>query len=145
MRLALVLAVATGTVPAHAWQFSQTPVCTIWHTTDTAEMVVSYDPASTTPYRISVTLTEGAWPQTSPYAIQFDGPNRFMISTDRHRLSDDGSAVIAEDTGFGNVLRGLEGNLIAGARLGQTAVAIPLAGAAEAVARFRNCAAPGLS
>lgn len=141
----LATCLALGALPAQAWQFSPTPVCTIWHATEVAEMVVSYDPTSSTPYRISVTLAEGTWPQTSPYAIQFDGPRGFMISTDRHRFSDDGSAVIAEDTGFGNVLRGLEANRVAVPLLSDRATPIPLAGAAEAVARFRNCATPGLS
>lgn len=108
-------------------------------------MVVSYDPLATPPYRITVTLAEGAWPRTSPYAIRFEGPNGFAITTDRHRFSEDGSAVIAEDTGFGNVLRGLEGNFIAAPVLGAVALPVPLAGAEAAVAQFRDCATLGLS
>lgn len=131
--------------PLSAWEFTATPVCKIWHATDTAEMVVTYDPRDAVPYQISVTLLEGAWPWATPYTIRFDGPSGFAISTNRHSLSEDRSAVIAADTGFGNVLRGLEGNQVASALLGDQAAAIPLADAAPAVARFRDCTAPGLS
>jgi hypothetical protein len=64
-----------------------------------------------------------------------------MITTDRHVLSDGGTSLTVTDRGFGNVLDGLQFNNVATALLGNTAVVIPLANAAEPVARFRACAA----
>ncbi|KMW59113.1 hypothetical protein AIOL_004094 [Candidatus Rhodobacter oscarellae] len=144
MRLLTALCLAAAPA-AHAWDFTADPICTIWHGTDSAEMVVTYDPARAVPYAISVTLADRTWPDTAPYAIRFDGPRGFVISTDRHVLSDDGAAVIASDTGFENVLKGLEANIVASPLLGNMAVAIPLSDAAPAVAKFRDCTVTGLS
>ena len=143
MRLFVLLALTA--VPAHAWEFTADPICTISHQTETAHVSVTYDPSQALPYSIAVRLIDGTWPQLSPYAIRFDGPNGFMITTDRHQLSDDKSTVIASDTGFGNVLDGLEKNMIAAPQLGNTAVAIPLGDAPVAVRKFRDCTVPGLS
>lgn len=131
--------------PVASWDFTSEPVCTIWHTTETAEMRVSYDPRLGKPYAIRVTVFEGTWPLASPYSIRFVGPMDFRIATDRHRLSDESTAVIAEDTGFGNVLNGLATGLFAVPMLGDRTVTVPLDGAAEAVERFRSCAIPGVS
>lgn len=128
------------TVPAKAWEFTPNPVCTIWHTTDKAELVVTYDPARSAPYTITVTLNNATWPKTSPYAIRFDGPRPLTITTDRHAVSEDGSSVIVSDTGFGNVLNGLEANQVATPLLGDQTVAVPLTDAREQVEKFRNCA-----
>lgn len=128
--------------PARAWQFSADPLCVIWHDTGAAEMRVTYDPRRAAPYAIAVTLAAGRWEPDSPYAIRFEGEGGFTITTDRHRLSEDGRAVIAEDRGFGNVLRGLSGGTVAQALLGAQAQAFPLEGAAEAVAKFERCALP---
>ena len=63
------------------------------------------------------------------------------ISTDRHVLSDDGRTVTVRDTGFGNVLNGLEFNGAATAILADAAVTFPLDGIAEPMAAFRACLA----
>ena len=143
MRLALIFALFS--TPASAWEFSATPVCTIWHTTPAAEIAVTYDPRAPKPYALRITLATGEWPEQSPFQVRFDGPNRFTIATDRHRLAEKRSSVIAEDTGFDNVLLGLELNLVATAVLGDRAIAIPLAEAPSAVAKFRDCGTMGLS
>lgn len=126
--------------PAAAWEFTGVPVCTLTHTAPEAEVVVTFDP--TLPeYAISVTLTEGTWPTAPVFAMTFDGPYPLTIQTDRHRLSEDGRTVTVRDTGFGNVLDGLEFNGIAVAYLGTTAAHVPLDGAAPAVQAFRDCPA----
>ncbi|MEL7115222.1 MAG: excinuclease ABC subunit B [Pseudomonadota bacterium] len=143
MRLALLLSVLA--TPAFAWDFTPRPVCTIWHEARAGEMKVTYDPSADQPYAIAVTLADGAWPATTPYTITFQGMRSFTIATDRHQVIEGGATVLAEDTGFDNVLNGLEFGLFARPALGRTALEFPLAGAAEAVAKFRDCTQPGLS
>ena len=45
----------------------------------------------------------------------------------------------ATDTGFGNVLNGLEFNRVATPMIGPLAIEIPLDGAAPEIASFRKC------
>jgi len=131
--------------PAAAWEFAASPVCTIWHDTGAAEMRVTYDPQQVEPYAVVVTLADAAWPDTTPYAIRFDGVRSFAIGTDRHRLSSDRKTVTARDTGFGNVLAGLSKFDLATPVLGDRSAEVPLRGAAEAVDKFRACTQPGVS
>lgn len=132
--------------PAAAWDFTDDPVCTIWHDTGSAEMRVTYDPRQAEPYAITVTLADTSWPNAPVYAIQFRGMMSYAITTNRHRLSEDGRSVVASDTGFGNVLGGLANGLFATPMLGSQTVDVPLVGAAEAVAAFEACATvPGIS
>lgn len=138
MRLAFALACLP--LPAAAWEFSATPVCTLTETTGDAEVTVTYDP-SLPEYAITVTLTEGTWDAAPVFAIVFDGPRGLTISTDRHILSGDGRSLTVRDRGFGNVLNGLEFNLTATALSGATAVTLPLTDAAPAVRAFRDCPA----
>jgi hypothetical protein len=105
-------------------------------------MRVTYDPRNAQPYAIAVTLEAERWPNSTPYAICLEGGVGFTITTDRHQLSPDGRAVITQDRGFGNVLRGLATGSVAVALLGERAQAVPLVGAAEAVAAFEACTAP---
>jgi hypothetical protein len=62
-----------------------------------------------------------------------------MISTGRHVLSEDGRTLSVRDRGFGNVLNGLEFNVVALAATGDRVVSIDLDGAAPEVAAFRAC------
>ena len=129
--------------PAAAWDFSPTPVCTISHDTPEVAVRVTYDPARAE-YAIRLTLAGRAWPPGPVFAIRFDGGRALTISTDRHRLSDGGTALTVTDTGFGNVLNGLQFNRMATALIDGDAVSVPLAGAAKPVEAFRACA-QGLS
>ena len=131
--------------PASAWDFTPEPICTMWHTTASAEVVVTFDPGRSLPYTITVALNDTAWPALSPYGIRFDGPRGLTISTDRHAISEDQTTIIVSDTGFDNVLNGLEWNFVATPYLGNQAVAIPLADAAPVVQKFRDCTRQGVS
>jgi hypothetical protein len=126
--------------PAAAWEFRDVPICTLSHTDAEAEVVVTFDP-SLPEYAIAVTLNEGTWPLGPVFAITFDGPMPLTIRTGRHIVSDDGRTMTVRDTGFGNVLDGLELNAIAVAFLGTTAAHVSLEGAAPAVRAFRACPA----
>jgi hypothetical protein len=126
--------------PAAAWEFVDAPICTLTHRDAEAEVVVTFDP-SLPEYAIAVTLTQGTWPVGPVFAITFDGPIPLTIQTDRHILSDDGRTITVRDTGFANVLDGLELNGIAVAFLGTTAAHKSLEGAAPAVRAFRACPA----
>ncbi|MEX0956565.1 MAG: hypothetical protein WDZ83_15310 [Rhizobiaceae bacterium] len=126
--------------PAAAWEFTPMPVCTLSNDTDTGRVVVTYDPRLTEPYEISVTGT-APWPDAPVFSMRFDGQRGLVISTNRHRLSDGGRTLSVTDSGFGNVLDGLEFNNAATALAGDIAVPFPLAGAAPEVRAFRACVA----
>lgn len=138
MRLALILTFLA--TPAAAWEFRPTPVCTLFHATPEASVAVTHDPRDPEPYAIVVT-TPTAWPIAPIFSMRFDGPRGNTISTPRHRLSGDGRMLTVTDRGFGNVLDGLEFNDTATAIAGDTAVTLPLDGAAPAVRAFRACIA----
>lgn len=135
MRLiALLTLLAT---PAAAWDFTPGLPCMLTHKTADAEIELTYDP---TQPLYSVTIRKDAplaWGEI--FAMRFDGPSGLTISTDRHALSRDGRAVTVTDTGFGNVLNGLQFNDTATALLGNQAISFSLDGAAEPVAAFRLC------
>ncbi|MEO0938323.1 MAG: hypothetical protein AAFY38_09225 [Pseudomonadota bacterium] len=133
MRLfAFLLLTAT---PALAWEFSPTPICTLTHTEGPAEITVTYD-HGTQLYAVAITSPDG-WPDASAFSIRFDGPRPNTISTARHQT--EGNTLTVTDTGFGNVLDGLEFNRSTTAFTQTAAVTFSLDGAAEQVARFRDC------
>ncbi len=131
--------------PAVAWEFTSDPICTIWHSEPSAEMVVTFDPRHEKPYAITVELTTGQWPGGEPFSIRFEGLRTFTISTNLHELSDDRRTVRAADTGFDNVLDGLKFNLLATSFIGVESATTDLTGAASVVQRFRDCTVMGLS
>lgn len=135
MRFLLILLLSA--VPAMAWEFRPLPVCTLKNAETELEVAVTYDPASRE-YAIALTRPEG-WPTAPVFALQFEGGRGLTISTGRHVLSTDGKTLTVTDTGFGNVLNGIEFNTVATALLGQTAVPFPLTGAAPGVQAFRDC------
>ena len=141
MRLAIALLLAT---PAHAWEFTATPVCTLTHATEEAQITLTYDPALPE-YSIALTLTGASWPDAPTFAMQFLGPRALSIGTGQHIVSDDETTLTVKDRGFGNVLDGLQYNATALALSGDRALAIPLDDAADPVAAFRRCPEPGLS
>ena len=137
MRLAFVFALIAAT-PLNAWEFSATPICILTHATQEITVRVTYDPR-VPEYVIALTRIAAAWPDAPVFTLQFDGPRGLAISTSRHRLSDGGTTLTVTDTGFGNVLDGLELNDTSTALIGAAQVAIPLSGAATAVRAFRAC------
>ena len=138
-------ALLLAATPAAAWQAgSDGPVCYLTHATVDAEITVSHDPRKALPYAIEL-ARETPWQAGPVFAIRFDGPGRRTISTERHELSDGDTTLTVADSGFGNVLDGIALNQVAIAVTGETALVIPLAGAAPEVEKFRNCtSAPGV-
>lgn len=136
MRALLILLLAAA--PARAWEFTPVPVCTLSHATDEGAVTVTWDPTQPEPYAIRI-VRETPWPGDPVFSIAYAGPRPLTISTTRHRLSEDGSALTVTDEGFGNVLDGLEFNVTATAVLGAARVTLPLAGAAGPVRDFRAC------
>lgn len=123
--------------PATAWEFSPTPICTLTHSAPTVDVVVTYD-ASLPEYTITLT-TQTTWPEAPQFGLTFAGPRPLAIATDRHILSDDRKSLTVKDTGFGNVLDGLELNAQAIGTSGSAQVVFDLTDAAPAVAAFREC------
>lgn len=131
---ALVLVAAA--LPARAWEARSGAVCEIVHSAAAGDVRVVYDPA-TRLYGITVTRP-APWPDAPAFAIRF-GTTGLVITTDRHVLGEGGRALSVTDTGFGNVLRGLETAGSATAYSGDATAEFDLAGAPEAVAAFRAC------
>ena len=131
-------------LPVTAWDFSPTPICTLTTPTEMGNVTVTFDPGSGE-YAINLTLSEEQWDPAPIFSILFTGRRGLQISTDRHVISPNGKSLSVADTGFGNVLDGLEFNQTAQAQVGESTMAIPLAGAAEKVKAFRACGVAALS
>ncbi|MBY6159994.1 hypothetical protein KUV73_03880 [Mameliella alba] len=129
MRLLPILLLAS--TPLHAWEFSPVPVCTVVNEAP-LRVEVTYDGAL---YAIRLTR-RGGWPDGPVFSLRFlpQGP---AISTTRHVI--DGETLTVTDTGFGNVLKGLQFNRTALAVIGTLEAPISLTGASEPVAAFRTC------
>lgn len=135
MRSLVFIILAT---PAAAWEAGREgSVCLLMHSMENAEVVVSHDATKAVPYTIDLILENG-WQAGAVFAIRFDGPLPLTITTDRHSVS--GETLSVTDTGFGNVLNGIAGNQVAIAMSGETALVIPLTGAAPEVEAFKACA-----
>ncbi|WP_299044183.1 hypothetical protein [uncultured Tateyamaria sp.] len=134
MRILTLLALVAA--PAHAWEFTPTPVCTLAHSEARAEVAVTYDHA-TALYAIAITNADG-WPSAPAFSIRFDGAQPNTISTTRHSM--DAQTLTVTDAGFGNVLDGIEFNSTATAFTQTAAVTLSLDGAAPEVQKFRACA-----
>lgn len=139
MRLALAFFLLA--TPAGAWEFTAAPVCTLSHDAPGAAVRITHDPRRPEPYAIALTRPEAPWPEAASFALAFEGPRGFTITTGRHGLSDGGRTLTVTDRGFGNVLDGLQFNETATARAGDLGLGLSLAGAAEPVEAFRACAA----
>lgn len=140
MKMLATLLTLTLSTPVWAWEFRATPICTLDHATDETRVRVTYDPMIPE-YAIELTRLDAPWPDASPFGIRFEGSRPNLIMTDRHALTDEGRTLSVRDSGFGNVLSGLEFNDFAIALVGDAALIIPLDGAAEPVAAFRACIA----
>ena len=134
----VLLALAWFATPAQAWDFTPTPICTIFDDTPDLSVRVTYDPTQPEPYAIALTRPE-PWPATETFGLRFDGPAAMTIGTSRHRLSADGRSLTVTDTGFGNLLDGLAFNATATALAGDMEIPFDLSGARPAVEAFRAC------
>lgn len=126
---------ASGT--AQAWEFTPGTPCVLTHEAQGVAVRLTYDP--------TIPLYSIALTQTAPFApapvfgMQFIGPFPLSISTGKHQLSDGGKTLTVTDSGFGNVLNGMQFNSSFIATLGAQTVSVPLDGAANPVAAFRAC------
>lgn len=125
------------TTTAQAWEYTPGLPCILSHSEGDTEIELTYDPTKPL-YSVTVRKSD-PWVGANTFAMRFSGPRGLAISTDRHNLSGDGRSVTVEDTGFGNVLDGLQFNDTVTALLGDAAVSFQLAGAAGPVAAFRLC------
>ena len=131
------LALMLFATSAQAWEFSPLPICTLSHAEGAAQVTVTFDHA-TGLYAIAVTSADG-WPLAPAFSIRFDGTRPNTISTTRHSITN--RTLTVTDSGFGNVLDGLEFNNTATAYTQTASVTVSLDGAAGPVQQFRACAA----
>lgn len=139
MRFLIALLVVT--TPAHAWEFTPSPICALFHSEGGTDVRVTYDHA-TALYAIAITSPSG-WPASPAFSIRFDGSRPNTISTQTHQSA--GQTLTVTDSGFGNVLDGLEFNSTATAFTQTAAVTVTLDGAADPVRQFRACATAPLT
>ncbi|MEO1108730.1 MAG: hypothetical protein AAFX90_12475 [Pseudomonadota bacterium] len=144
MRMRTVLLSIILATPASAWEATVGQICTLSHSTDQAEIFLTYDPSQPL-YTLTVTRKTEGWTQTPWFAMRFDGSRPIEIATPRHVLSDNAASLTVTDTGFGNVLDGLEYNQTAYAFTQDGLAEFPLDGAAPEVRIFRDCAGAQLS
>ena len=140
--LALILFCSAGSAPA--WEFSPQPVCTLTGSSNAGAVTITYD-AAIPEYTIILTLTDGQWAEAPVFAMAFGGGRPLVIQTDRHSITPDGRSLMVKDSGFGNVLNGLEFNSTAIGAAGDVALAVPLSGIGPAIRAFRDCPSPTLS
>ena len=144
MKLLTIIPLLLLSAPAQAWEFRALPVCTLDHATEEVEIEVTFDPRIPE-YAINLTLIDAPWPAAPAFGIRFEGSRPNLIVTDRHQLSDGDRTLSVRDSGFGNVLNGLEFNDFAIALAGDAAIVFPLDGAAGPVEEFRACiTSPGV-
>lgn len=128
----VLAALAFMAQPACAWEFTALPICTLSRDAPEIQVAVTYDGQI---YALRLEHPEG-WPMAPVFSIRFV-PNGPVISTTRHQI--DGTVLEVTDSGFGNVLNGLQFNQTAIAELGDIARPIDLSDASDAVAAFRDC------
>jgi hypothetical protein len=138
-KFSLVLLAGPVASPALAWEFSQSALCTVTDSRSQTGVEMTFDGST---YVLTLTHRDG-WPDAPLFAIQF-APNGPFIQTGRHIVR--GQSLSVSDSGFGNVLNGLEFNARAIVQLGQISRIIDLTGAAGPVQDFRACtpAAPSV-
>lgn len=139
----LTLALTLVTTPAFAWDFTSGAVCTLSDATDTAQIVLTYDPALPR-YTLSVTR-ETAWPTGGVFTMAFADTRPALIQTSRYVVSEDGLTLSVADSGFGNVLNGLEFGGTIRAAVGDVDADFTSNDIAAPMAAFRTCEPTALS
>ena len=134
----IILALACLATPATAWEFTPSPICTLTDSSDAATITVTYD-ASLPEYSVTLTLPDGSWADDTRFVMTFAGNRPGQIRTDRHQISPDGRSLRVTDSGFGNVLDGLEFNQRLYATTGTTTLGLSLDGIGPAMRAFRAC------
>lgn len=144
MRTIIPFLLASLATPATAWQATTGEICTLTHETTDTRVHLTYDPTKPL-YTLAITRKSDPWQQAPWFAMRFLGPNENTITTPEHALSDNGQTLNVADSGFGNVLDGLQFNDTALAFTEAQAVGVSLIGAAPEVQKFRDCTAAQLS
>ncbi len=136
MKLALIFALLP--LPAAAWEFSPDPICTLSHQTAELEFIITHDVAART-YTLAITLQDTAWQPSPTFGVSYSGSMPINISTIQHRLSDDAKTLTVSDSGFDNVLNGLEFNHTATAMTQSQSLSVRTRGISKPMAAFRAC------
>ncbi|MBO9474200.1 hypothetical protein J7413_11680 [Shimia sp. R10_1] len=144
MRTLLIPFLASLATPASAWEAATGETCTLTHETSDAHIHLTYDPTKPL-YTLAITRKSDPWQQAPWFAMRFLGPNEITITTPEHALSDNSQTLNVADSGFGNVLNGLQLNDTALAFTEAQTVGVSLIGAAPEVQKFRDCTAAQLS
>jgi len=140
MKWVTILLVVLFAAPAAAWETRvENGLCVLSHVAEMHAVEVTYDPAGPL-YTIALTQ-DAPWADAPVFAIRFEGGRPLTISTDRHMLDLESRRLSVSDSGFGNVLDGLERNAQAIALTGESQITVDLEGAAPAVRDFRSCTA----
>jgi hypothetical protein len=134
----MIIAFALLPLPAAAWEFSPDPMCTLTHQTGEAEIAITFDD-SLPEYALFITLRTGEWPNADGFQMVFTGTRGLTIGTTSQTLSQDRATLTVRDSGFGNVLDGLEFNSFMAAAAGEVIITAPLTDAAPPVQQFRAC------
>ncbi len=133
---AVALALTTTPGAAVAWEFTPEPICTLTHSNAQADVKITFDAAQPL-YTLTITLKDGVWAPSPGFGMTFVGPMGLSISTGAHQIS--GNSLTVSDSGFGNVLNGLEFNTVATSFTASQSVDMSLQTAAEPVRAFRAC------
>lgn len=143
-RLIIPLLLTSLATPAIAWQATTGETCILTHDTTDTHIRLTYDPDKPL-YTLAITRKSDPWQQAPWFAMRFLGPNEIAISTPKHALSDNDQTLNVADSGFGNVLDGLQFNQLALAFTQSQTVEISLNDASPEVQKFRDCTAAQLS
>lgn len=130
--------------PAAAWDFTETNVCTVTHAGPEMAVELTFDPARAL-YTIALTRPDAPWPQSPNFQLRFDGPRSLIIGTDRHQMDDQQRTLSVSDSGFGNVLDGIQFNNAMTALIGNETVSLSTDASASAMEAFRDCPSTPLS
>ncbi len=122
---------------AQAWTFTPGTVCQLDHAEADLSVRLTYDPSAPL-YTISISRP-APLPVTPTFSIRFDGPVPIQIGTVRHAYSGSNKTLTVSDSGFGNVLNGLQFNTSMTALIGEETLTVSLEGAAEPTKAFRAC------
>jgi len=136
MAMKLLPVLALLPLPAFAWDFSPDPVCTLSHVGEDVDLMLTYAPEIPL-YTLTLRLKSGAWDTSDTFGMAFRGQRPIDIGTQRQNITGDTLSVA--DSGFGNVLDGLQFNDTAFAFTEGQQTRIDLADAAPAVKAFRQC------
>lgn len=137
MRIFLLLSLCLMAPPVLGWTFTPGLPCRLSHETPEVAVELTFDPNGPL---YTITLTRPApWPEAPVFSMRYFGPFGRTISTDQHQRSADGRSLSVSDSGFGNVISGLIQDQAFSAQTGDTAVTVPLDGAAAPATAFAGC------